>query len=68
MARDDTMPVRHEPGFKEALSTMQRLKRAEDKKKQEANSTTFFILVFMALAIQLVKSDYEHSPQKWYDH
>ena len=32
------MPVRHEPGFKEALSTMQRLKRAEDKKKQEATA------------------------------
>ena len=38
VARDDTMPVRHEPGFKEALSTMQRLKRAEDKKKQEATA------------------------------
>ena len=37
VARDGkTMPIRHEPGFKEALSTMQRLKRAEDKKKQEA--------------------------------
>ena len=36
VARDDkTMPIRHEPGFKEALSTMQRLKRAEDKKKQD---------------------------------
>ena len=35
VARDETMPIRHEPGFKEALSTMQRLKRAEDKKKQE---------------------------------
>ena len=33
VARVDTMPVRHEPGFKEALSSMQRLKRAEDKKK-----------------------------------
>ena len=38
VARVDTMPVRHEPGFKEALSTMQRLKRAEDKKKQEATA------------------------------
>ena len=27
VTRDETMPVRHEPGFKEALSTMQRLKR-----------------------------------------
>ena len=54
VARAETMPVRHEPGFKEALSTMQRLKRAEDKKKQVSNGTTFFILVFMALAVQLV--------------
>ena len=38
VARVDTMPVRYEPGFKEALSTMQRLKRAEDKKKQEATA------------------------------
>ena len=35
VARVHSMPVRHEPGFKDALSTMQRLKRAEDKKKQE---------------------------------
>ena len=26
----DSRPVRHEPGFQDALSTMQRLKRAED--------------------------------------
>ena len=38
MARVDSMPVRYEPGFKDALSTMQRLKRAEDKKKQEATA------------------------------
>ena len=54
VARDETMPIRHEPGFKEALSTMQRLKRAEDKKKQDTTPQTFFILVFMAMAIQLV--------------
>ena len=40
VVRVDTMPVRHEPGFKEALSTMQRLKRAEDKKKQEVTAQT----------------------------
>ena len=38
VARVDSMPVRYEPGFKDALSTMQRLKRAEDKKKQEATT------------------------------
>ena len=39
-ARVDSMPVRYEPVFKSALSTMQRLKRAEDKKKQEATAQT----------------------------
>ena len=54
VARVDAMPVRHEPGFKEALSTMQRLKRAEDKKKHEATAQPSSSFVFMALAVQLV--------------
>ena len=54
VARVDSMPVRFEPEFKSAFSTMQRLKRAEDKKKQETMAQTFFILVFMALAFKLV--------------
>ena len=33
---------------------MQRLKRAEDKKKQETLDTNFLILVFLALAYKLV--------------
>ena len=33
VASVDSRPVRHEPGFQDVLSTMQRLKRAEDKKK-----------------------------------
>ena len=41
MARvDKTMPVRHEPGFKEALSTMQRLEasgRQEEARQQQHN-------------------------------
>ena len=40
VARVDSMPVRYEPVFKSALSTMQRLKRAENKKKQEATAQT----------------------------
>ena len=52
VARVDSMPVRHEPGFKNALSTMQRLKRAEGQEEARSDSTTFFILVFMALGIQ----------------
>ena len=40
VARVDSIPTRYEPEFKSALSTMQRLKRAEDKKKQEAMAQT----------------------------
>ena len=40
VARVDSIPTRYEPEFKSALSTMQRLKRAEDKKKQEATAQT----------------------------
>ena len=54
LARVDSIPTRYEPEFKSALSTMQRLKRAEDKKKQEGDDTNLFILVFMALAFNLV--------------
>ena len=35
MARVDSMPVRHEPGFQNALSTMQRLKRAETRRNKK---------------------------------
>ena len=35
VAHVDSVPTRYEPEFKSALSTMQRLKRAEDKKKQK---------------------------------
>ena len=31
----DTMPTRHQPDFKKALSTMHRLKKAEDEKHYE---------------------------------
>ena len=40
VAHFDSVPTRYEPEFKSALSTMQRLKRAEDKKKQEALAQT----------------------------
>ena len=68
VARADTMPVRHEPGFKEALSTMQRLKRAEDKKKQEATAQLSSSSSSWHWQSSWWESDYEHSPQKWYDH
>ena len=40
LARVDSIPTRYEPVLICALSTMQRLKRAEDKKKQEAMTQT----------------------------
>ena len=54
VARVDSIPTRYEPEFKSALSTMQRLKRAEDKKEARSDGTNLFILVFMALAFNLV--------------
>ena len=65
VARADTMPVRHEPGFKETLSTMQRLKRAEDKKKQEATAQPSSSSSSWHWQSSWWESDYEHSPQKW---
>ena len=35
MAHFDSVPTRYEPEFKNALSTMQRLKRAEDQKRNK---------------------------------
>ena len=68
VARVDTMPVRFEPEFKSALSTMQRLKRAEDKKKQEATAQPSSSSSSWHWHSSWWESDYEHSPQKWYDH
>ena len=68
LARVDTMPVRHEPGFKDALSTMLRLKQAEDKKKQEATAQPSSSSSSWHWQSSWWESDYEHSPQKWYDH
>ena len=56
VAHFDSVPTRYEFEFKNALSTMQRLKRAEDKKKQKNIDTKFLILVFLALACKLVGS------------
>ena len=54
LARVDSIPTRYEPEFKSALSTMQRLKRAEDKKKQEALAQTSSSSSFLAMAFKLV--------------
>ena len=68
LARVDSIPTRYEPEFKSALSTMQRLKRAEDKKKQEAMAQTSSSSSSWHWHLSWWESDYEHSPQKWYDH
>ena len=68
VARVDSIPTRYEPEFKSALSTMQRLKRAEDKKKQEAMAQTSSSSSSWHWHSSWWESDYEHSPQKWYDH
>ena len=64
VAHFDSLPTRHEHEFKNALSTMQRVKRADDKKKQETlaqNSSSSWHASWC-------ESDFEHSPQRWYDH
>ena len=61
----DTPPIRYESGFKEALSTMQRLKRAEDKKKQDTTSQPSSSSSSWQWQSSWWESDYEHSPQKW---
>ena len=68
VARVDSMPVRFEPEFKSALSTMQRLKRAEDKTKQEATAQPSSSSSSWHWHSSWWESDYEYSPQKWYDH
>ena len=45
----DTMPIRHRPDFKKALSTLHRLKKAEDKVYyQKLVAKLFLIVVAMA--------------------
>ena len=54
VARAETMPVRHEPGFKESVVNNATPEASGKQEEAGSNSTTFFILVFMALAVQLV--------------
>ena len=53
VANFDSVPTRHQPDFKKALSTMYRLKQAEDE-KQYAKMVTKFLLFFLAMAYKLV--------------
>ena len=67
VAHFDSVPTRYEPEFKNALSTMQRLKRAEDKKQETLtqNSSSSSSWHWHA---SWWESDFEYSPQRWYDH
>ena len=68
VAHFDSVTTRYQPEFKNALSTMQRLNRAEDKKKQETwtqNSSSSSSWHWHA---SWWESDFEYSPQRWYDH
>ena len=62
----DTMPTRHQPDFKKALSTLYRLKKAEDEKqktKWSQSSSSWW-----QWQTNWWESDYENSPQRWDDH
>ena len=74
VAHFDSVPTRYEPEFKSALSTMQRLKRAEDKKKQETLAQTSSSSSSWHWHTSWWESDFEHSPQStgqpvpwWFD-
>ena len=60
----DSVPTRYEPEFKNALSTLQRLKRAEDKKKQETVTQNSSSSSSWHWHASWWESDFEHSPQK----
>ena len=67
VANFDSVPTRHQPDFKKALSTMHRLKQAEDEKQyvkwsQSSSSSSW------QWQTNWWESDYEYSPQRWYDH
>ena len=48
LVNSDTMPIRHRPDFKKALSTLHRLKKTEDKAHYENWSAKFLLMVAMA--------------------
>ena len=62
----DTMPTRRQPDFKEALSTLYRLQKAEDKKQSEKWSQSSSS--WWQWQTNWWEPDYENSPQRWSDH
>ena len=63
----DSVPTRHQPDFKKALSTMYHLKQAEDEKQYAKRSQSSSSSSWQ-WQTNWWESDYEHSPQRWYDH
>ena len=61
----DTMPTRHQLDFKKALSTLYRLKKAEDKKHYEKWSQSSSS--WWQWQTNWWEPDYENSPQRWSD-
>ena len=68
VAHFDSVPTRYQPEFKKALSTMRRLKRAEDEKKQETCTQNSSSSSSWHWHASWWESDFEYSPQRWYDH
>ena len=62
----DTMPTRHQPDFKKALSTLNRLKKAEDKKHYDNWSQSSSS--WWQWQTNWWEPYYENSPQRWSDH
>ena len=62
----DTMPTRRQPDFKKALSTLYRLKKAEDKKHYENWSQSSSS--WWQWQTNWWEPYYENSPQRWSDH
>ena len=63
----DSVPTRCQPDFKKALPTIHRLKQAEDDKQyaqwsQSSSSSSWH------WHASWWESDFEYSPQRWYDH
>ena len=66
MVNFDTMPTRRQPDFKKALSTLYRLKKADDKKHHENWSQSSSS--WWQWQTNWWEPYYENSPQRWSEH
>ena len=63
----DSVPTRHQPDFKKGVVDNVP-PQASGGREETCNMVTKFLLFFVAMANNWWESDYEHSPQRWYDH